>query len=79
MTKNTKDYNGNLTWVHEDISTPGVRMPVTIKHIYNTNDKDTNLRFGKGVRLNISQTTFIDKRQQVIKIIKTAIPIQMIE
>ncbi len=52
----TNDYNGNLTWVHEDISTPGVRMPVTIKHIYNTNDKDTNLRFGKGVRLNISQT-----------------------
>lgn len=56
MTKNTKDYKGNLIWVHEDISTPGVRMPVTIKHIYNTNDKDTNLRFGKGVRLNISQT-----------------------
>lgn len=52
----TNDYNGNLTWVHEDISTPGERMPVTIKHVYNTNDKDIASRFGNGIRLNIEQT-----------------------
>ena len=52
----TNDYNGNLIWLHEDITTPGVRMPVTIKHVYNTNDRDTASRFGKGMRLNIEQT-----------------------
>ena len=52
----TNDYNGNLTLVHTDVSTPGNRMPVTIEHIYNTNDKDIQIGFGKGMRLNLSQT-----------------------
>lgn len=52
----TNDYNGNLTWLHSDISTPGERFPITISHIYNTNDKDIASRFGNGTRLNLSQT-----------------------
>lgn len=52
----TNDYNGNLTWVHNDISTPGERFPVTITHIYNTNDKDIKSRYGNGMKLNLSQT-----------------------
>lgn len=52
----TNDYNGNVIWEHEDISTPGERMPVTIKHIYNTNDRNIEARYGRGVMLNINQT-----------------------
>ena len=29
-------HNGNMTWVHEDISMPGERLPIQISHIYNT-------------------------------------------
>ncbi len=52
----TNDYNGNLTLVHTDAMTPGDRFPATIEHIYNTNDKDINIGYGKGMRLNLSQT-----------------------
>lgn len=52
----TNDYNGNLVWIHNDISTPGERFPVTITHVYNTNDKDIASRYGNGMRLNLSQT-----------------------
>lgn len=52
----TNDYNGNLTLIHTDASTPGTRFPATIKHIYNTNEKDIDIGYGKGQRLNLSQT-----------------------
>lgn len=52
----TNDYNGNLTLVHSDMQTPGNLMPVSIEHVYNTNDKVTNIGYGKGFRLNLSQT-----------------------
>ena len=52
----TNDYNGNLTLIHTDASTPGNRLPVTIEHIYNTNEKDADIGYGKGIRLNLSQT-----------------------
>lgn len=52
----TNDYNGNLTLVHTDASTPGNRLPVTVEHVYNTNEKDTDIGYGKGIRLNLSQT-----------------------
>lgn len=51
----TNDYNGNLTLVHTDAATPGNRLPVTIEHVYNTNEKDVDIGYGKGVRLNLSQ------------------------
>jgi len=52
----TNDYNGNLTLIHQDTSTPGNRLPVSINHVYNTNDKDTNIGYGNGFRLNLNQT-----------------------
>ena len=41
------NFTGNLTWVHSDIGFGGNRMPVSISHIYNTNDSGTN-DFGMG-------------------------------
>lgn len=52
----TNDYNGNLVLKHEDLSTPGNLMPVSVNHVYNTNDKDIDIGYGKGFRLNLSQT-----------------------
>ena len=52
----TNDYNGNLTLIHSDLGTPGTRMPVSIYHVYNTNDKNVNIGYGNGFRLNLSQT-----------------------
>lgn len=52
----TNDYNGNLVLTHYDVSTPGGRLPVSIKHVFNTNDKDKDIGYGKGYRLNLSQT-----------------------
>ena len=52
----TNDYNGNVVLQHYDVSTPGNLMPVSINHVYNTNDKDIDIGYGKGFRLNLSQT-----------------------
>ena len=52
----TNDYNGNLTMVYDSISTSGNKLPATIELIYNTNDKDVDIGYGKGIRLNLSQT-----------------------
>ncbi len=52
----TNDYNGNLTLIHTDAVTHGGRLPITIQHIYNTNEKDNDIGYGKGFRLNLSQT-----------------------
>lgn len=51
----TNNYNGNLTLLHQDAQTPGNRLPVTMNHVYNTNSKDTNIAYGNGFRLNLSQ------------------------
>ena len=51
------NYTGNLTWVHSDIGFDGNRMPVSISHIYNSNDKATNsFGLGYGWRTNFHQT-----------------------
>jgi len=52
----TNDYNGNLTLIHQDTETPGNRLPASIYHVYNTNDKDINIGYGNGFRLNLNQT-----------------------
>lgn len=49
------DYNGNLVFMHPDFSTPGDRMPASVYHVYNSNDKTDNIGYGKGWRLNVSQ------------------------
>ncbi|QAA31078.1 DNRLRE domain-containing protein [Clostridium manihotivorum] len=50
------DYNGNLVFTHNDIDMSGSRMPVSINHVFNSNDITTsNIGFGSGWRLNINQ------------------------
>ncbi|WP_163537248.1 DNRLRE domain-containing protein [Gracilibacillus sp. YIM 98692] len=49
------DYNGNLIFVHNDISMSGNRMPVSINHVYNSNDRNDDIGYGPGFRLNLSQ------------------------
>lgn len=51
----TNDYNGNLVLIHEDAQTPGTRMPVSIRHVYNANDIGLDRGYGKGFRLNLYQ------------------------
>lgn len=52
----TNDYNGNLVLTHQDVSTKGNLLPATVSHIYNTNNKDIDIGYGKGFRTNLSQT-----------------------
>lgn len=52
----TNDYNGNVTLLHSDASTPGQNLSVSVNHVYNTNDKNVNIGYGNGFRLNLSQT-----------------------
>ena len=40
---------------HQDACTGGNLLPVTVNHVYNTNDKDVDIGYGKGYRLNLSQ------------------------
>ena len=55
------DYTGNLVFVHQDATTPGDNMPLTINHVYNNYmagrvyDKFKPLT-GKGWRISIQQT-----------------------
>lgn len=50
------DYNGNLIFTHDDLSMTGNKMPTVISHVYNSSLRSQNLNYGKGWRLNYSQT-----------------------
>jgi len=51
------NYTGNLVWVHQDLGFDGTRMPVSISHIYNVNDKNSNdFGMGYGWRTNFNQS-----------------------
>ena len=49
------DYNGNVIFTHNDIAMNGNKMPISLNHVYNSNDKDIDIRYGRGWRLNLSQ------------------------
>ncbi|TYQ18382.1 UNVERIFIED_CONTAM: LOW QUALITY PROTEIN: RHS repeat-associated protein [Acetivibrio alkalicellulosi] len=49
------NFNGNVVYVHDDIAMSGNRMPISIKHVYNTAYKDFSYGFGPGWMLNIDQ------------------------
>ena len=49
------DYNGNLILIRDDMSTSGSRMPMSIAHVYNTNDREDEMDCGYGFRLNYDQ------------------------
>nr|WP_162990890.1 DNRLRE domain-containing protein [Maliibacterium massiliense] len=55
-TLHVNDFTGNLIYTHEDIGYGGSRMPVSIRHIYNANDKNNNMfSLGPGFRTNYHQ------------------------
>lgn len=53
------DYNGNLVYIHNDLDMNGNRMPVSISHVYNSNDLSATIGsrpwMGRGWNLNIYQ------------------------
>ena len=50
-------FTGNLTWVRGDLGFDGNRMPVSISHVYNSNDSQRNdFGMGFGWRTNYNQT-----------------------
>ena len=52
-------YTGNLVWTRSDIGFGGNRMPVTISHVYNTNDSTENqFGMGNGWRTNFNQMVY---------------------
>ena len=55
-TVHVNDYNGNLILIHQTMATGGSLMPVSLQHVYNTNDRLTDLGYGYGWRLSLMQT-----------------------
>ena len=49
------DYTGALTIVHDSVSVDGGALPISISHVYNSNDRSTDVGFGKGWRLSIME------------------------
>ncbi|MBZ9686140.1 DNRLRE domain-containing protein [Clostridium estertheticum] len=54
------DYNGNLVFKHDDLSMNGNKMPVSLNHVFNSNEKDISKGYGLGWRLNLSQRVVIE-------------------
>lgn len=48
-------YSGNLTMSFADAEITNGTMPISLSHTYNTNDKETDIGYGYGWRLNYSQ------------------------
>ena len=51
-------YNGSLAYIHNDVSTNGLLAPLSVSHVYLTNERNAsgtfgNMNFGKGFKLNI--------------------------
>ena len=55
-TVHVNDYNGNLILVHDTLSTGGSRVPMSLTHVYNSNNRKTNLGYGNGFSLSYYQT-----------------------
>ncbi len=49
------DYNGNVVFTHNDYTASDSRLALKIEHVYNSNDKETDIGYGKGWKLNIQQ------------------------
>ena len=53
------NFTGNLVWIHSGLSFAGNRMPVSISHVYNANDKsNNNYGMGFGWRTNYNQRVY---------------------
>ena len=55
-TVHVNDYNGNLILVHDSLSTGGSRVPMSLTHVYNSNNRKTNLGYGNGFSISYYQT-----------------------
>ncbi|MDO4564628.1 MAG: InlB B-repeat-containing protein, partial [Clostridia bacterium] len=55
-TGSINDYTGGLNWTFTDASIVNGVLPITVSHSYNSNDKDIDIGYGKGWRLNYSQS-----------------------
>lgn len=55
-TASINDHNGNLTLIHNDINIYSGACPINLYHVFNTNDKETDIGYGNGWRLNYAQT-----------------------
>ncbi|MDW8799530.1 DNRLRE domain-containing protein, partial [Clostridium sp. A1-XYC3] len=44
------DFNGNLVFIHNDVSMSGSKMPITLNHVFNSNEKDIVSGYGNGWR-----------------------------
>lgn len=55
-TVHVNDYNGNLIMEHSTLEMEGNRMPISLAHIYNTNNRKENIGYGNGFCLNYHQT-----------------------
>ncbi|MGL5151160.1 MAG: DUF6531 domain-containing protein, partial [Clostridium sp.] len=49
-------YNGNLVISHDSLDTVGNRMPISIRHIFNSNDRNNKSEFGLGWKSNYNQS-----------------------
>ncbi|MFF2878151.1 DNRLRE domain-containing protein [Gottfriedia sp. NPDC057991] len=56
------DYSGNLVFTHDDLDMDGSRMPVSISHVFNSNDRQVDNKYGNGWRLNFSQRVDLDSK-----------------
>jgi len=46
------DFNGNLVFIHPDVTTSGTLMPASVSHVYNLSKRNEWLRVGYGWRLS---------------------------
>ena len=49
-------FSGNLTWTHADASIANGVLPISLSHVYNTNDESEDIGYGFGWRLNYAQS-----------------------
>ena len=55
-TVHVNDASGNMIMVHDTFSLSGSRMPIDLKHVYNSSEYEEDMGYGKGFRLNYHQT-----------------------
>jgi len=55
-TGHVNDFTGGLTFTHDDGGITNGVMPISVSHVYNTNDKDVDVGYGFGWRINYAQT-----------------------
>lgn len=69
-------FSGNLTWTHADAGITNGVLPISLSHVYNTNDRSTNIGYGYGWRLNYSQSL---KKVELTNRTETATYYQLID